>query len=204
MQFGKWRTTALHESTDESDHREPAPERRFPRLRRRKSSKKRALENGLESLRTGLGFGETISSAEVDVDRVPSPITVRATDQVPRTIYYSPEIDGQADPGEVVWILAPTNGPAKPPKERAMLVVGRTHRQALLGLLISPDSAHRNNDSWMDIGTGNWDEHGRKSWIRLDRILEVPETAVRREGAPFPRPRFERIASALRSRFGWE
>ncbi|MBF6303205.1 type II toxin-antitoxin system PemK/MazF family toxin, partial [Nocardia amamiensis] len=44
---------------------------------------------------------------------------------------------------------------------------------------------------------------GRDSYIRLDRVLEVEEHGIRREGAVLDRARFDRVAGELRSRYGW-
>ena len=106
------------------------------------------------------------------------------------------------EPGEVVWIWAPSDGPDLPPRERAMLVVGRD-RHTILGLLISPNPQHAGAEAWLDIGAGEWDASGRQCWIRLDRVLEVSEQGVRRQGALFPQRRFERIANRLRSTYRW-
>lgn len=48
-----------------------------------------------------------------------------------------PDMDGQADSGEVVWVWAPSDGKQSPPRERAVLIISRT-RTTVLGLLISP------------------------------------------------------------------
>ncbi|MBB1010541.1 type II toxin-antitoxin system PemK/MazF family toxin, partial [Dietzia sp. SLG510A3-3B2-2] len=47
------------------------------------------------------------------------------------------------------------------------------------------------------LGSGPWDPEGRPSWVRLDRVLDVPEQGIRREGAICPRPRFEAVADRL-------
>ncbi|MBI5739044.1 MAG: type II toxin-antitoxin system PemK/MazF family toxin, partial [Mycolicibacterium neoaurum] len=44
---------------------------------------------------------------------------------------------------------------------------------------------------------------GRPSWVRLDRVLDVPEDGIRREGAILDRDRFEVIATRLRAEFSW-
>ncbi|WP_278259020.1 hypothetical protein [Nocardioides convexus] len=36
---------------------------------------------------------------------------------------------------------------------------------------------------WMDVGTGGWDPRGRPSEVRLNRLLVIPASTVRREGA---------------------
>ena len=39
--------------------------------------------------------------------------------------------------------------------------------------------------------------------MRLDRVLEVPEKGIRREGAILDRDRFEKVAQRLRTEYGW-
>ena len=82
------------------------------------------------------------------------------------------------------------------------MVVGRT-RTTVLGLLISPNPKHALDDAWLEIGSGEWDESGCDCWVRLDRLLEVSEEQVRRQGTLFPERRFERIANRLRARYHW-
>ena len=99
-----------------------------------------------------------------------------------RRIAYAPDLDGQADPGEIVWTWVvfeddPTRG-----KDRPVLVVGRDGR-TLLGLMLSSQHYHSDDPDWVGIGAGPWDHEGRPSWVRLDRVLDVPEEGIRREGA---------------------
>jgi hypothetical protein len=39
--------------------------------------------------------------------------------------------------------------------------------------------------------------------VRLDRVLEVDEDGIRREGAVLDRARFDKIAGVLRRDHGW-
>ncbi|AKP09194.1 PemK-like protein [Corynebacterium pseudotuberculosis] len=128
---------------------------------------------------------------------------VRPSEECARTIFYAPNMDGQVDPGEVVWFWAPSDSSPKKLRERSIVVVGR-HGPKVLGLLISPNPTHNDDDHWLDIGAGPWDEAGRQSWVRLDKVVSVPEADIRRSGAVMPARRFERIANCLRGEFGWE
>ena len=56
---------------------------------------------------------------------------------------------------------------------------------------------------WLALGPGDWDRDARPSWVRLDRVLEVDEDGIRREGAVLDRPRFDRVAAILRRNYGW-
>lgn len=115
---------------------------------------------------------------------------------------YSPDLDGRADPGEIVWTWVayeddPTRG-----KDRPVLVVGR-HGDALLGLMLSSRADHDGQPGWLALGSGSWDHERRPSWVRLDRVLDVVEDDIRREGAVLDRARFDRVAVVLRAEHGW-
>jgi len=119
-----------------------------------------------------------------------------------RKLVYSPDLDGRADPGEVVWTWVtyeedPTRG-----KDRPVLVVGRDHA-TLLGLMLSSQERHAADRSWVSIGSGSWDGEGRPSWVRLDRVLDVPEEGIRREGAILERTIFDVVAARLRRDYSW-
>ncbi|WP_433507448.1 type II toxin-antitoxin system PemK/MazF family toxin [Pseudonocardia halophobica] len=120
-----------------------------------------------------------------------------------RRIAYAPELDGAADPGEIVWTWVPFEEDASQGKDRPLLVVGRQGGE-LLGLMLSSQHKREGDPDWVAIGSGEWDREGRESFIRLDRVLEVGEHDIRREGAVLDRARFDRVADELRGRFGWE
>ncbi|HET9945153.1 MAG TPA: type II toxin-antitoxin system PemK/MazF family toxin [Actinomycetes bacterium] len=124
-----------------------------------------------------------------------------------RVLEYTPHLDGDADPGEVVWGWVayeedPTQG-----KDRPVLVVGRGGADAgggtVLGLMLSSQEHHDREPGWLPLGSGPWDAEGRPSWVRLDRVLELPGHGIRREGAVLDRARFDRVAAALRADHGW-
>ena len=73
----------------------------------------------------------------------------------------------------------------------------------LLGLQLSSRDKRADDEGWLGLGSGPWDPEGRPSWVRLDRVLDVPEAGIRREGAICPRERFEEVAGRLRSDYGW-
>ena len=124
------------------------------------------------------------------------------TAQRARKLVYAPDLDGRADPGEIVWTWVvyeddPTRG-----KDRPVLVVGRD-RATLLGLMLSSQEHHRSDPNWVGIGSGTWDYETRQSWVRLDRVLDVPEEGIRREGAILERQVFDVVAAALRASYSW-
>ena len=119
-----------------------------------------------------------------------------------RTVAYAPDLDGSADPGEVVWAWVPFEEDDGRGKDRPLLVVGRGGGD-LLALMLSSQHKRDGEPDWVSIGSGAWDREGRESFARLDRVLEVAEHGIRREGAVLDRDRFERVAAQLRSRYGW-
>ncbi|MBV9088848.1 MAG: type II toxin-antitoxin system PemK/MazF family toxin [Mycobacteriaceae bacterium] len=131
------------------------------------------------------------------------PVTNRSapTAQRARKVVYSPDLDGRADPGEIVWTWVAYGDDPSRGKDRPVLVVGRD-RRTLLGLMLSSTDRH-GDPHWVGIGTGSWDYEGSASWVRLDRVLDVPEEGIRREGAILTRETFEKVASRLRSDFFW-
>ena len=119
-----------------------------------------------------------------------------------RSLAYAPQPDGRADPGEVVWTWVAYEDDPRRGKDRPVLVVGRTGR-TLLGLMLSSQAEREGQQGWLALGPGAWDREQRPSWVRLDRVLDVPEDGIRREGAVLDRTRFDRVARALRADHGW-
>ncbi|MEU0495968.1 type II toxin-antitoxin system PemK/MazF family toxin [Mycobacterium sp. NPDC006124] len=119
-----------------------------------------------------------------------------------RRIAYAPDLDGQADPGEIVWTWVVYEEDPSRGKDRPVLVVGRDST-TLLGLMLSSQERHAGDRSWVHIGSGSWDHEGRASWVRLDRVLDVPEESIRREGAILERETFEIVAARLRADYSW-
>lgn len=112
---------------------------------------------------------------------------------------YSPELDRDADPGEIVWTWVAFEEDASIGKDRPVAVVGRADDGRLVALMLSSQD-HRGDRGWMSIGTGPWDKQGRESFVRTDRVLAVSARAVRREGAVMPRATYESIVAAMGGR----
>jgi hypothetical protein len=119
-----------------------------------------------------------------------------------RRLVYAPNLDGRADPGEVVWTWVVYEDDPSRGKDRPVLVVGRD-RHTLLGLMLSSQERHAADPDWVGIGSGSWDDDGRPSWVRLDRVLDVPEEGIRREGAILNREAFDVVAARLRADYSW-
>jgi PemK-like, MazF-like toxin of type II toxin-antitoxin system len=119
-----------------------------------------------------------------------------------RKLVYSPDLDGRADPGEIVWTWVTYENDPTRGKDRPVLVVGRDHT-TLLGLMLSSQERHTADRDWVGIGSGSWDTEGRPTWVRLDRVLDVPEEGIRREGAILERAVFDVVAARLRRDYSW-
>lgn len=108
---------------------------------------------------------------------------------------YNPSLDGNADPGEVVWTWVPWEEDPTVGKDRPVVIVGRRKDR----LIAVPLTSKRHDDSaQIGVGTGPWDREGRPSYARIDRVLDVDPDQVRREGAILARQAFDRVIQALR------
>ena len=107
------------------------------------------------------------------------------------------EINASTNELAVPYEEDPNNG-----KDRPVLVVGRDKR-TLLGLMLSSNPRRADDPDWIGIGSGSWDHEGRPSWVRLDRVLDVPEDGIRREGAIVARKTFDLVAHRLVAEYRW-
>lgn len=109
-----------------------------------------------------------------------------------------------ADPGEIVWTWVPYEENHSQGKDRPVLVIGHDGPWLLALPLTSKDHDHdavqeaRAGRRWTDVGTGTWDSRGRASEVRVDRIVRVDPSRVRREGAVLDERRFNTVAAAVR------
>lgn len=120
---------------------------------------------------------------------------------------YAPDLDGDADPGEIVWAWVPYEEDHSRGKDRPVLIIGR-EGPWLLGLMLTskdniPGSVGEVHETeharYINVGTGDWDEQRRPSEIRLDRVVRIQDGAVRREGAIMPMTLFSRVVDEVRN-----
>jgi hypothetical protein len=157
----------------------------------------RGIQIGLDVIAGSMSEPPAEITAGRPVSSTSAPTAHRA-----RKLVYAPDLAGRADPGEIVWTWVtyeedPTRG-----KDRPVLVVGRDHT-TLLGLMMSSQERDAADRSWVGIGSGSWDGAERPSWVRLDRVLDVPEEGIRREGAILDRAIFDIVAARLRRDYSW-
>lgn len=120
-------------------------------------------------------------------------------------VTYAPQDDERPDPGEVVWAWVPFEDDAGQGKDRPALLLGLvtddSSRWYALGLTSKDHDRDEAQEAaagrfWMDVGTGAWDSRGRPSEVRLDRLLVLPASGIRREGAALERAIFEAVVAA--------
>ena len=121
-----------------------------------------------------------------------------------RRLTYAPEADGAADPGEVVWAQVAFEDDPSRTKDRPVLVVGRAGAGVVHALMLSSQPHRAADENWLSVGRGAWDGQRRTSYVRLDRVLELREDGLRREGAVLSQQQFARVSALLRTRYGWE
>lgn len=71
----------------------------------------------------------------------------------------------------------PTRG-----KDRPVLVIRREDERTVQALLLASRLRRSRGRNWLKLSRGVWDGQGRRSFVRLDRVLELDETSLRREG----------------------
>ena len=111
---------------------------------------------------------------------------------------YSPSLDGDADPGEIVWTWVPFEEDHSQGKDRPVILVGRDGEYLLALMMTSKDHNNREHadSNYLDIGSGPWDPQGRASEVKLNRVIRVRSDAMRREGAIMPEDTFRLIERA--------
>lgn len=119
-------------------------------------------------------------------------------------VRYGAEIDGEPDPGEVVWGWVPYEDDPAQGKDRPVLLLAH-HDGRWLGLMLSSQDHDRDAEDearwgrhWMDVGAGDWDRQRRPSEVRLDRLLRLDDSAIRREGAALDQEVFEMVVAEAR------
>jgi len=110
-------------------------------------------------------------------------------------IDYSPNIDGDPDPGEVVWTWVSYEDDPAQGKDRPVVIIGR-HGKYLAAVPLT--SKRRDDELQVAVGTGPWDREGRPSYAKVERVLDVDPNQVRREGAILQRKYFDDVVAGVR------
>lgn len=81
-------------------------------------------------------------------------------------------------------------------KDRPVLVIGRRGAWLSALMLTSRSPGAGPNRVFMDVGRGPWDRQQRASRVRLDRLLDIDPSQVRREGAALDPAIFAKVLEA--------
>lgn len=108
-------------------------------------------------------------------------------------IRYTPDLDGDPDPGEVVWSWVPFEDDPTKGKDRPVVIIGRVGDDLAAVPLTSRNNGRHDH---VPVGAGAWDPKRRPSWARADRLLRIDPDDVRREGSVLPRDRFDLVVAA--------
>lgn len=109
-------------------------------------------------------------------------------------IEYTPRMDGDPDPGDVVWTWVPYEEDPTQGKDRPVAIIGRRGGN-LVGIPLTTKRDDR--EVQVPVGTGAWDHDRRPSYARIWRLLEIDESRMRREGAVLARERFDAVVDAV-------
>jgi hypothetical protein len=118
-------------------------------------------------------------------------------------VEYSPDLDGDADPGEVVWTWVPYEDDPTKGKDRPVVIIGRVGSD-LAGVPLT-SKGHGNKgqsnkgqgEDTVAVGTGAWDRSGRPSYAKVDQLIVVRSSDVRREGSILDRTRFDAVVAGV-------
>jgi hypothetical protein len=99
----------------------------------------------------------------------------------------------------VVWTWVPYEDDPRIGKDRPVVILGRAidGSRGELAVVQLSSRPHQGDPRWLGIGSGAWDRQGRASSVRLDRMLAVSPSAVRREGAALPREHFDAVVRGV-------
>ncbi|MEZ0579341.1 type II toxin-antitoxin system PemK/MazF family toxin [Nocardioides sp. MH1] len=125
---------------------------------------------------------------------------------------YRPVADGRPDPGEVCWAWVPYEDDPRQGKDRPVLVIAAREDDGdrVVDCLVMTSKDHdrdaaqeaRAGRHWMDVGTGGWDREHRPSEARLDRLVTLRESDVRREGAALDPETYAEVLAARAALIG--
>lgn len=152
---------------------------------------------GRDSTRRTSRLQDAVAAAGRAARRVARRVRGRRSGRPPEgvvRIEYSPDLDGDADPGEIVWTWVPFEEDPTQGKDRPVVVIGR-RGDRLVGVPLT--TRHNDREAQVSIGTGPWDAAGRASYARVWRMLDFDPARMRREGAILDRDRFAAVVALV-------
>ncbi|MDR1236724.1 MAG: type II toxin-antitoxin system PemK/MazF family toxin [Propionibacteriaceae bacterium] len=155
-------------------------------------------------------FGRTVQRREATTPVKRQPRAQRLSKPYPGDfigipdLSYAPIADDLPDPGEVVWAWIPYQEDHRQGKDRPALIVGKDG-DWLLGVMLTSqdhdlDREQENSEGryWVEIGPGPWDKQYRVSEARVDRILRLDASGVRRIGGRLDESKFAAVVTGIR------
>jgi hypothetical protein len=110
------------------------------------------------------------------------------------TIEYTPRLDHDPDPGEIVWTWVPYEEDPTQGKDRPVMIIGRRGKMLVgVPLTTKPDD----REPQVEVGVGAWDSERRVSYARIWRMFDVDPEQMRREGAIVDRAHFAAVVKAV-------
>lgn len=106
---------------------------------------------------------------------------------------YAPSLDGEPDPGEVIWTWVPYVENDGRGKDRPVLIIARLDSEGWAACYLST----KQHKDFVSVGTGSWDSQGRESYLSPERVLRVTESGMRRESTGINRAHYDRAVKAI-------
>ena len=157
------------------------------------AARPRSSTTGVITGTSELSPGQTGHDATLEID----PTRLRKV-----RLAYTPERDGEPDPGEVVWTWVPYEERDGRGKDRPVVIVASSNAGDFLAVQLT-SKAHDGDRDFVALGDGAWDPEGRPSWARIDRVFRVRAGGMRREASSLDSRRYALVADALANRYGW-
>ncbi len=107
---------------------------------------------------------------------------------------FVPSLDGEPDPGEVIWTWVPYVENDGRGKDRPVLIIAHLDSGGWAACYLSTKQ-HR---GFVSVGTGPWDSQGRESFLSPERVLRVTVQGMRRESMGVDRLHFDRAVQAVK------
>lgn len=108
---------------------------------------------------------------------------------------YSPKLDGEPDPGEVIWTWVPYVENDGRGKDRPVLIIARLDAESWAACYLSTKEHH----GFVSVGTGHWDSQGRESYLSPERVLRITEAGMRRESTGIDKTHYDRAVQAVQA-----
>lgn len=104
---------------------------------------------------------------------------------------YSPNPDGDPDPGEVIWTWVPYVENDGRGKDRPVLIISRLADGSTAGCYLST----KDHDGYISVGRGA--KRDARAFLNPERLLRITDEGMRREGTVMPEERFAKATAEI-------